>query len=354
MEQLHYDKTRRFLHECLTMNHEQYNQFLPEVEALVQQHVGDKVYFRGLIELSNICVKDCYYCGIRRTNSTAHRYQLSLDDVMSAVDISYDQHYGSIVIQAGERCDKAFVDYISSILKEIKQKYDGKLGVTLSLGEQSKATLQKWFELGAHRYLLRIETSNRELYRKWHPNNCLHDYDKRIETLRTLREVGYQVGTGVLIGGPSQTVEDLVEDLLFFQSIDVDMIGMGPFISHPNTPFYNKNETNEDLKSRYTLALRMISALRWLMPNINIAAATSLQAIDPMGREMAVKAGANIIMPNVTPKQSRVDYQLYPNKPCVDEEAWECKGCLDARLSMVDKSVGYNEWGDSPHFFERL
>ncbi|MDC1106414.1 [FeFe] hydrogenase H-cluster radical SAM maturase HydE [Prolixibacteraceae bacterium] len=354
MEDLHRANIKRSLYDCLTMNAEQYSQFLSEIEKLASLNVGDKVYFRGLIELSNICVKNCYYCGIRRGNTNVHRYQLPIEDVMSAVEISFQQHYGSIVIQAGERSDSVFVDYISKILRAVKHKYGGQIGITLSLGEQSRETLKEWFELGAHRYLLRIETSNKELYQKWHPNNSLHDYDKRLETLHLLRELGYQVGTGVLIGGPFQTVDNLVDDLLFFKEIDVDMVGMGPFISHPNTPFYNKLETNADLRSRYDLALRMISALRWLMPNINIAAATSLQAIDPMGREMAVKAGANIIMPNVTPQTSRVDYQLYPNKPCIDEEAWECKGCLDARLSMVDRCVGYDELGDSPHFFERL
>ncbi|MGB0975679.1 MAG: [FeFe] hydrogenase H-cluster radical SAM maturase HydE [Prolixibacteraceae bacterium] len=342
------------LMNILSSDNKTYKVFADQALDLTLQNVGEKVFFRGLIEMSNRCVKDCYYCGIRRSNSDTHRYELSEQEVLSAVQVAFDQHYASVVIQAGERSNPSFIKKISSILSEVKRRYDGKIGITLSLGEQSRETLEEWFALGARRYLLRIESSNKDLYYKWHPNDNLHTFDRRLETLKILREVGYQVGTGVLIGAPFQTLEDLVNDLIFFKKMDVDMIGMGPFISHPNTPLFDKNETSQTLQDRFQLSLRMISALRCLMPNINIAAATSLQAIDPMGREKAVKAGANIIMPNVTPQSSRADYQLYPNKPCIDEEAWECKGCLEARLSMVDRKIGYDEWGDAPHFFERL
>ncbi|QZE13123.1 [FeFe] hydrogenase H-cluster radical SAM maturase HydE [Halosquirtibacter laminarini] len=342
------------LKSYLITDEKEYIELLSKVEKVTLDNVGDKVYFRGLIELSNYCVKDCYYCGIRKGNTEAHRYELSVSDVLSAIDVAYEQNYGSIVIQAGERTDIQFVDKISEIIIEAKSRYKDHLGITLSLGEQSKETLQKWFDYGAHRYLLRIETSNRELYYKWHPNNALHDYDNRLSTLYSLKEIGYQVGTGVLIGAPFQSVDDLVNDLVFYKTFDIDMVGMGPFISHPNTPLFDKKETSDDLKHRFDLSLRMITSLRLLMPTINIAAATSLQAIDPMGREKAVRAGANIIMPNVTPQKSRADYQLYPNKPCIDEEAWECKGCLEARLSMVHRDIGFGEYGDSPHFFERI
>jgi biotin synthase len=199
--------------------------------------------------------------------------------------------------------------------------------------------------------LLRIETSDRELYKKLHPSD--HLFEKRLECIHSLKRIGYQAGTGVMIGLPFQTVEHLAGDLEFMQEMDIDMVGMGPYIEHSETPLFQYRDELWDIQSRFDMSLKMIAVLRIMMKDINIAATTALQAIDPLGREKAVKVGANIIMPNITPGKYRNDYTLYQNKPCVDEEPDQCTGCLDARLSLTDSEIGYGEWGDSRHFKER-
>jgi biotin synthase len=210
---------------------------------------------------------------------------------------------------------------------------------------------RQWFEAGAHRYLLRIETSSRELYAKIHPNNPLHDFDQRLTALHNLKELGYQAGTGVMIGLPFQTIENLADDLLFFKTLDIDMVGMGPYIEHSETPLYAYRHLLLPPEQRFFLALKMIAVLRLLMPDINIAATTALQTLHPMGREKAVLAGANIMMPNHTPGKYRGNYLLYENKPCVDEEAEQCRNCLEVRMHLVGSEIGYGEWGDSRHFY---
>jgi biotin synthase len=206
---------------------------------------------------------------------------------------------------------------------------------------------------GAHRYLLRTESSNRKLYNKIHPQNEHHEFDSRYDCLRTLQELGYQTGTGVMIGLPFQTIDHLAEDLLFMKEFDVDMVGMGPYIEHHDTPLYQYKDELLPIKERFDLALNMIATLRIQMKDINIAAATALQAIDPIGREKAVKIGANIIMPNVTPGLFRNDYALYENKPCTDEDPDQCNSCMDVRIKLADGEIGYGEWGDSAHFVRR-
>ncbi len=225
--------------------------------------------------------------------------------------------------------------------------------VTLSLGEQKEEVYQRWFDAGAHRYLLRIETSNPELYQMYHPTDTLHEYARRLTCLKTLQRIGYQTGTGVMIGLPFQTTADLADDLLFMKQFDVDMVGMGPYIEHQHTPLYQYRSELLPIQERFGLALKMIAILRILMKDINIAAATALQAIDPLGREKAIRIGANIIMPNITPGKFRNDYALYENKPCVDEEPEECKNCLDVRIQLADGEIGYGEWGDSLHYSKR-
>jgi len=315
--------------------------------------VGKKVYFRGLIEYSNKCKKDCYYCGVRASNSQPRRYEIAEEEVLSAAKFAYENKFASLVIQSGERSDEAFVSKIEHLLREIKTLSNNDLGITLSCGEQSTKTYERWKEAGAHRYLLRIETSNRELYSKLHPRNSLHDYNKRIKALKRLRETGYQVGTGVMIGLPFQTLEHLADDLLFFKELDIDMAGMGPFIEHQETPLFQYKDRLLSLKERFELSLNMVALLRLVMPDINIAATTALQAIDEQGREKALKVGANIIMPNLTPIKYREDYLLYKDKPCIDEEAEECQNCLVARIHMAGDEIGYGEWGDSLHYKQR-
>ncbi len=337
----------------LSAEGEEKKQLFRHAAQVKQEHVGNKVFFRGLIEFSNICSKDCYYCGIRKSNKKVSRYNLSDEEILEAARFAYENNYGSVVLQGGEIDSPKFTERIERLLQEIKKLSDGGLGITLSLGEQSRDTYARWMEAGAHRYLLRIESSSRELFEKIHPHDEHHEFDRRYDCLRTLQELGYQAGTGVMIGLPFQSVEDLADDLLFMQSFDVDMVGMGPYIEHHDTPLYAYRDQLLPIGERFDLALKMIATLRILMKDINIAAATALQAIDPLGREKAVKIGANVIMPNVTPGLFRNDYALYENKPCTDEEPDQCKGCLDARLKLADGEIGYGEWGDSQHFLKR-
>jgi len=315
--------------------------------------VGNKVYYRGLIEFSNLCGKNCYYCGIRAGNTQTNRYEVTEDEIIEAARYAWDNNFGSIVIQAGERSDNSFINRMATIISKIKELSNSQLGITLSLGEQTEETYRLWYESGAHRYLLRIEVSNPELYTLYHPKDKKHDFQARVESLKSLRKIGYQVGTGVMIGLPFQTVSDLADDLLFFRDFDIDMVGMGPYIEHENTPLHQHKDQLLPKIDRFYLSLKMVAILRIMMKDINIAATTAMQAIDPMGREKAIKVGANIIMPNLTPVKYREDYLLYEDKPCIDEDADECKRCLEARIHMAGGTIGYGEWGDSRHFANR-
>ncbi|MCT4600405.1 MAG: [FeFe] hydrogenase H-cluster radical SAM maturase HydE [Marinifilaceae bacterium] len=323
-------------------------------EKLRINTIGRNVYLRGLIEFSNICTKDCLYCGIRKSNTTIERFQVLKEEIVEAAEFAYKKGYGSIVLQSGERCDELFIDTIDDILKKIKKISNNELGITLSLGEQNKETYQRWFNSGAHRYLLRIEAADENLYNKIHPNDENHLYSRRYECLKYLQDIGYQTGTGVMIGHPFQTIEDLADNLLFFKKFDIDMVGMGPYVEHQDTPLYKYKDTLISQKERLNLSLRMIACLRILMPDINIAAATALQAIDPLGREKAVQIGANVIMPNITPTYKRKLYNLYENKPGGDEGKEEIHQLLIERLKQIDYCVPNDLWGDSKHYFERI
>lgn len=312
--------------------------------------VGPTVYFRGIVELSNICSKDCYYCGIRRSNTAVERYQMSEDEIVREALWAHNQDYGSIVLQSGERQDTAFTEQITRILKRIKSESNGKLGITLSLGEQTEDVYRKWFEAGAHRYLLRVETTDPDLYRKLHPQS--HDFDTRVACLERLRAVGYQVGTGVMIGLPEQTTEHLARDIQFFRDRDIDMIGMGPYVRHSQTPLAKRTEAINP-EQQLALGLNMIAVTRLVLRDVNIAATTALQALNPVGREMGLQAGANIIMPNLTATEFRKGYQLYEGKPCLDENSTMCQGCLQKRVNAIGETIGLGQWGDSPHFKKR-
>ena len=315
--------------------------------------VGNKVYFRGLVEFSNICSKDCLYCGIRKSNEKVIRYNASDEEILSACRFAWENRFGSVVLQSGEIASSAFAKRVTGLLKKIKQLSNNELGITLSCGEQTYDTYLQWFENGAHRYLLRIESSNPDLYYKIHKKNKKHSFERRIESLQHLKEAGYQVGTGVMVGLPFQTYEDLANDLLFFKEFNIDMCGMGPYIEHEDTPLFQFSNLLKTKRERFELTLNMIAILRLLMPDINIAAATALQAIDPAGREKALTVGANIIMPNLTPCVYRKEYQLYEDKPCLDEDAELCRNCLEARIELTGCEIGYGEWGDSKHFTNR-
>lgn len=311
--------------------------------------VGRHVYFRGIIEFSNICTKDCYYCGIRKSNPLVNRYELSEEEILREARWCYDNHYGSLVLQSGERRDPAFVDKIEYLLKEIKILSKGTLGITLSVGEQDQETYDRWFQAGAHRYLLRIETSNPDLYGTLHPST--HSWEERKRCLGMLRRSGYQVGSGFLIGAPGQTPHDMAGDILFLRETDVDMVGMGPYIPHEETPL--GQAFSFDPIRQLTLGLKMIALVRIVLKDVNIAATTALQALSPAGRELGLRAGANIIMPNVTDLAYRRGYQLYNNKPGLDENAREQRVNLEQAVEALGEKVCYGDWGDSLHFKKR-
>ena len=347
------DFTREELVLLLNSEGEERQQLFQQAQDIKLQAVGNKVYFRGLVEFSNICSKDCLYCGIRKSNDKVIRYEASDEEILEVCRFAWINRFGSVVLQSGENSSPAFVQRINLLLRKIKETSNNELGITLSCGEQSPETYREWYESGAHRYLLRIESSNPDLYRKIHPDNEFHSFDRRLQALTDLKAAGYQVGTGVMIGFPFQTLEDLADDLLFFKRMDIDMVGMGPYIEHEDTPMYQFRNQLKTKQQRFDLALKMVATLRLLMPDINIAAATALQAIDPAGREKALTIGANILMPNLTPCIYRKEYQLYENKPCLDEDAELCRNCLEARIELAGCEIGYGEWGDSKHFSKK-
>jgi biotin synthase len=342
--------TKEEIVELLQLKGKERFALLKKAQITKEETIGKKVYFRGLVEFSNICSKDCLYCGIRKSNEKVVRYNVSDDEILNACGFAWEKGFGSVVLQSGELTSKTFIHRVDRLLKEIKKLSNNELGITLSCGEQSRDTYLRWFESGAHRYLLRIESSNRELYYKIHPKTKKHSFEKRVEALYFLRETGFQTGTGVMIGLPFQTVENLADDLLFFEKMDIDMCGMGPYIEHEHTPLYQFRHLLKTKQERFDLALNMIAILRLMMPDINIAAATALEAIDPMGREKALSAGANIIMPNLTPIKYLENYKLYENKPIWSEDKGSLLNDLEIRLRNAGNEIGYGEWGDSKHF----
>jgi len=345
--------SREEIIRLLQTNGEERSLLFSKSAEIKQKYIGNKVWFRGLIEFSNVCGKDCLYCGIRKGNKNLTRYNLSDDEILAAAKFAFDNNYGSIALQSGEIESPAFTKRVIKLLNNIKELSGGMLGITLSVGEQKPEVYKAWFDAGAHRYLLRVESTNHELYRKIHPADSRHDFQRRLDCLKSLQDIGYQTGTGVMIGLPFQTFNDLAGDLLFMQEFDIDMCGMGPYIEHADTPLIVHSGKILPLNERFDLTLKMIAVLRIMMKDINIVAATALQAIDPIGREKAVKIGANILMPNITPGKYRDSYRLYDNKPCTDDSAEDCQSCLEARVSLADAEVIYGEWGDSQHFKKR-
>ncbi len=314
---------------------------------VLRRDIGSGVSFRGLVEFSNVCACDCLYCGIRAANGDVVRYTMTRDEILEAARLCSDAGYGSMVLQSGERRDAAFVDFVEDVVREIKRTTRSPvlpegLGITLSLGEQTPATYRRLFDAGAHRYLLRIETSNRELFARLHP--AAQSFAARVECLRALRETGYQVGTGVMIGLPGQTASMLADDVEFFRSMDVDMIGMGPYLVHDQTPLAGGRAPAE----AFMQTLLMIAVCRLALRGVNIAATTALQAAEPQGRERGLEFGANVVMPNLTPRRYRNQYRLYEGKPCMDESPDECRACLSGRIIGIGRTVLRNAWGDAP------
>ena len=313
------------------------------------RYIGKTVSMRGIIEMGNVCAKDCYYCGIRRGNPNVKRYQLSEDDVVRMARWSFEQGYGSVVLQSGELESERNTEYIERILKRIREFGGDAFGITLSLGEQTEEVYRRWREAGAHRYLLRIESSVPELYAKLHPAD--HSFERRAECLRVLKRLGYQTGSGVMIGLPGQTLDDLAHDIEFYHALDLDMIGMGPYLPHADTPMGRGLElTDACAAAQLKLGLKMIAVTRLYLHDVNIAATTALQALDERGREQGLLAGANVMMPNVTDTEYRRSYRLYENKPCLDENSAKCRNCLNWRVLAIGETINWGQRGDPPHY----
>ncbi|MDO4187608.1 MAG: [FeFe] hydrogenase H-cluster radical SAM maturase HydE [Lachnospiraceae bacterium] len=293
---------------------------------------GEDVYIRGLIEMTNYCKNDCFYCGIRRSNSCVKRYRMTDDEIMSTCQRGYELGFRTFVLQGGE--DSFYTDSkMCEIVSKIRNRYPD-CAITLSIGEKSRESYKAYFEAGANRYLLRHETASDSHYRKLHPDYMSLDNRKRC--LYDLKEIGYQVGSGFMVGSPYQTTDDLIKDIRFLQDLDPDMIGIGPFIPAANTPF--EKFANDGLE----LTLRMIAILRLIFPYALIPATTALGSIHPEGREMGLMSGANVIMPNLTPTQNRKNYKLYDNKICMDDDPEICIGCIENRVSKAGYKIVNN------------
>lgn len=286
---------------------------------------GDAVYVRGLIEFSNFCKNNCYYCGIRAGNSQAVRYRLSKQDIMNCCAEGYRLGMRTFVLQSGE--DIHYTDtLICDIIAEIKTHYPD-CAITLSVGEKSRDSYQAYFDAGASRYLLRHEAASDALYRRLHPDSML--LEKRKQCLFHLKDIGYQVGAGFMVGAPYQTLSDIVTDLRFLQQLDPDMIGIGPYIHHAQTPF--SGFENGPL----TLTVRLLAVLRLMFPHVLLPATTALATIAPNGRELGLKAGANVVMPNLSPISVRQLYDLYENKNCTGEESAQCSDKLRIQIEKA-------------------
>ena len=288
---------------------------------------GNAVYIRGLIEITNICKNDCIYCGIRHSNKNCDRYRLTPEEIIDCADKGYELGFRTFVLQGG--VDKYFTDEtVCDIISMIK-KHHPDSAVTLSLGERSYESYKKLYDAGADRYLLRHETADKEHYKKLHPKDM--SSDDRMRCLKDLRRIGYQVGCGFMVGSPYQTSKTIAKDLKFIEEFKPDMCGIGPFVPHKDTPFAEKPGGTAEL------TCFLLSVIRLIHPPVLLPATTALGTIHPLGREMGIQAGANVVMPNLSPVSVRKKYELYDNKICTGEESAECRGCLDKRM----ESIGY-------------
>jgi biotin synthase len=310
------------LHYITTDDPAETEALFAEARKLREQHYGNAVYFRGLIEFTNYCKNDCYYCGIRASNRNVERYRLSLEQILQCCKMGEILGYKTFVLQGGE--DPFFTDdRVTEIVRAIRAEYPD-YAITLSIGEKERGSYEQFFEAGANRYLLRHETADNEHYAKMHPASM--SLSRRKQCLFTLKETGYQVGAGFMVGTPFQTPENLLEDLRFLEELTPAMVGIGPFIPAADTPF--AAEAQGSLEQ----TLRMVALSRILLPKALIPATTALGTISPQGRERGLMAGANVVMPNLSPKAVRALYSLYDNKICTGDEAAECRLCMERRI----------------------
>jgi len=299
-----------------------------KARAVRIENYGHDVYIRGLIEFTNYCKNDCYYCGIRKSNHGAERYRLTKEQILECCQVGYNLGFRTFVLQGGE--DGYYTDEkIVDIIRSIKENYPD-CAVTLSIGEKSYESYKAFFDAGADRYLLRHETANAEHYGKLHPK--IQSLDNRKQCLYNLKEIGYQVGCGFMVGSPFQTTDCIVEDLLFIKELKPHMVGIGPFIPHHETPFADKKAGTLEL------TLFLLGIIRLMLPDVLLPATTALGTIHPKGRELGILAGANVVMPNLSPKSVRKKYMLYDNKICTGDEAAECRYCMEKRI----ESIGYH------------
>ena len=301
------------------------NDLISKADIVRRSVYGTDIYIRGLIEFTNYCKNNCYYCGIRRDNKNAERYRLDSDDIFKCCSEGYSLGYRTFVLQGGE--DMYYNDKkICSIVYRIKSAYPD-CAVTLSIGERSKESYKAFFNAGASRYLLRHETADEKHYVQLHPNEMSLKNRKRC--LWDLKEIGYQVGSGFMVGSPLQTIDDLVADFLFLKELDPEMVGIGPFIPHKDTPFAEeRGGTLED-------TLFYLALLRLMLPHVLLPATTALGTIHPEGREMGVLSGANVVMPNLSPISVRKKYMLYDGKICTGDESAQCRSCLSGRMKQI-------------------
>jgi len=298
-----------------------------EANLVRQQYCGDEVHLRGIIEFSNFCRQNCFYCGLRQENAKVGRYRMTLEEIMAGAQKVCQLSIPTIILQSGED----FSYSIDGFCKTIQQIKKLNLAITLSIGERSRDDYRRFKEAGVDRYLLRFETSDEKLYARLRPG---HHLGERLQCLDWLKKLGYQVGSGIMVGLPGQTLESIAQDIFLFRSLDLDMIGIGPFLPHPNTPL--AGDKNIDIE----MVLKVIALTRILTQNTHIPATTAVGTLDAQGRQKALLCGANIIMPNITPMQYRKFYEIYPDKICLSEDATTCRGCVEKMILAASRKVG--------------
>ena len=311
-----------------------------QADELRKKMVGDDVHLRGLIEVSNYCVRQCTYCGLRLDHKDLKRYRMTREEIIACAHEAVSFGYGTVVLQAGEDYGLK-ADWLADIISEIKAQTP--LAVTLSLGERPLEEIKLWRQAGADRYLLRFETSDNDLYDKIHPP-IGNDEFTRIELLGKLKELGYEAGSGVMVGIPGQSYETLADDILMFQSLDLDMIGVGPYIANPGTPLADDPSPlpfEQQVPNSELMVYKVIALTRLVCPQANIPSTTALATLNKnFGRENGLNRGANIVMPNVTPQKYREFYEIYPAKVCIDEAASDCRHCIQGRIRRINRSIG--------------
>lgn len=346
-EKLHQYVDRLEQEECLEQEEwiellGEFDEELREYAAQKAQRIarsvyGKQIYIRGLIEFTNYCKNDCYYCGIRRSNQEAERYRLSREDILECCREGWELGFRTFVLQGGE--DGYYHDgWYVELLQEIKRNYP-ECAITLSIGERSREAYQRFFDAGADRYLLRHETADPQHYAHLHPSEL--SWEHRIECLRQLKEIGYQVGCGFMVGSPGQTPLQLCRDMEFIHSFHPHMVGIGPFVPAGNTPFAKEKQGSLEL------TLFLLSLIRIMEKKVLLPATTALGTIHPQGRELGILAGANVVMPNLSPVSVRKKYALYDHKICTGEEAAECRGCLNRRVEGIGYEI-VTDRGDHP------